>query len=110
MENNKVEMKVQNVVDVVLIFIVPTQSLLHNNNIGVTYRRTSKFRMKLVRSIPLYFVVMCWSMITVTEVPFVSALVHIVVGIRSTPQTPRGTKLVSLHENMPIEVNKVFVS
>jgi hypothetical protein len=49
-------------------------------------------------------------MITVTEVPFVSALVHIVVGIRSTPQTPRGTKLVSLHENMPIEVNKVFVS
>jgi hypothetical protein len=84
-------MKVQNVVDVVSIFIAPTPSLLHNNNIGVTYRRTSNFRMKLVRSIPLYFVVMRRSMITVTEIPFVSALVHIVVGIRSRPQTPRGT-------------------
>jgi len=103
-------MKVQNVVDVVPIFIAPIQSLLHNNNIRVTYRRTSNFRMKLVRSIPLYFVVMCRFMIIVTEVPFVSTLVHIVVGIRYRPQTPRGTKLVSLHEDMPREVNNFFAN
>jgi hypothetical protein len=49
-------------------------------------------------------------MITIIEVPFVSTLVHIVVGFRSKPRTPRGTKLVSLHEDMPREVNKVFAS
>jgi hypothetical protein len=49
-------------------------------------------------------------MIIVVEAPFVSTLVHTIVGIRSRPQTPRGTKLVSLHENMPRELNIVFAS
>jgi hypothetical protein len=41
-------------------------------------------------------------MIIVIETPFVSTLVHTIVNIRSRPQTPRGTKLMSLH--------KVFVN
>jgi hypothetical protein len=49
-------------------------------------------------------------MITVIEAPFVSTLVHTIVGIKSKPQTPRGTKLVNVHEEMLKEVNKVFIS
>jgi hypothetical protein len=103
-------MKVHTVADVVPIFITPTQSLLHNNNIGITYRKTSNFRMEPIRFVPLYSMVMPQSMIIVVEAPFVSTLVHTIVGIRSRPQTPRGTKLVSLHENMPRELNIVFAS
>ncbi len=44
--------------DVVLIFVAPILSLLHQNNIGITYRRTSNFKMELVRSVPLNFVAM----------------------------------------------------
>jgi hypothetical protein len=40
-------------------------------------------------------------MITAIEAPFITTLVHIVVGMRSRPQTPKGTKLVSVHEEMP---------
>jgi hypothetical protein len=49
-------------------------------------------------------------MITITEIPFVLALVHIVVGVKSKPQILTREKLVSLHEDMPIKVNKFFVS
>jgi hypothetical protein len=38
------EMRAQNVVDVIPIFIAPTPSLLHHNNIGVTYAGTSNFK------------------------------------------------------------------
>jgi hypothetical protein len=103
-------MKAQTMVDVIPIFITPTQSLLHNNNIGITYRKTSNFRMEPIRFVPLYYVVMLQSIIIITKTPFVSALVHTIVGIRSRPQTPRGTKFASLHENMPKELNKVFAS
>jgi hypothetical protein len=41
---------------------------------------------------------------------FILPLVHIVDGVRSKPQTPRGTKFVSLHEDIPIGVNKVFAN
>jgi len=33
---------------------------------------------------------------------------HIVVGIKSRPQTLRGTKLVNVHEKMPKKVNNFF--
>jgi len=49
-------------------------------------------------------------MIIVIETPFVSTLVHTIISIRSRPQTPRGTKLMSLHEDMPRKLNKVFVN
>jgi hypothetical protein len=97
-------------VDVVPIFVALTPSLLHHNNVGVTYAGTSNFRMEQVRFVPLYFVVMPKSMITIIEVQFVSILIHIVVGIRSRSQTLRGAKLVNVHEEMPIKVNKVFAS
>jgi hypothetical protein len=103
-------MRVQIVGDVVPIFVVPTQSLLHNNNIGVTYTRTSNFRMELIKSIPLYFVAMLQSMITVIEAPFVLALVHIVVGIKSRPQIPKGRELVSFQEDISREVNIAFTN
>jgi hypothetical protein len=41
--------------DVVLVFIAPTPSLLHQNHIGITYVGISNFRMELVRFVPLYF-------------------------------------------------------
>jgi hypothetical protein len=43
------------------------------------------------------------------KLKFVSTLIHIVVGIRSRPQTLRGTKLVNVHEEMPKKVNKFFI-
>jgi hypothetical protein len=103
-------MKVQTVVDVVPIFVALVPSLLHQNNIGVTYAGTSNFRMEAIRFVPLYFVAMLKSMIIVIEAPFVSVLVHTVVGIKSNLQTPTGTEFVNLHEGMSKEVNKMFVS
>jgi fumarate reductase subunit C len=69
-----------------------------------------KFKMELVKSMPIYFVAMLKSIITITEVLFVSALVHIVDGVRSKPQTPRGTKFVNLHKNIPRKVNIIFIN
>ncbi len=37
------------------------------------------------------------SMVTITEAPFVTTLAHIVVSMRSKPQTLRETQLVILH-------------
>ncbi len=87
--NNRVKMRVQTRVDVVLISVAPIQSLLQQNNIGVTYAKTSIFRMELIRFVPLYFVAMPQSIITVIEVPFVLALVTIIGGIKFKPHSKR---------------------
>jgi hypothetical protein len=42
--------------DIVPISIAHVQSLLQQNNIGVTYAKISNFKMELVRSMLLYFV------------------------------------------------------
>jgi hypothetical protein len=47
-------------------------------------------------------------MVTIIEVPFVTRPTHIVVGMRSKPQTLRVTQLVSVHREIPKNVNKVF--
>jgi hypothetical protein len=65
--------------------------------------------MEVVRSIPLYYVAMPQSMVIVTKVPFVIAPTHIVVNMRSKPQTPRETQLVNVHIKMPIEVDMIFI-
>ncbi len=59
-------MRAQIVADVIPIYIAPVPSLLHQNNIGVMYVRTSNFKMEVVSSMPLYFVAMAESMITVS--------------------------------------------
>jgi hypothetical protein len=78
-------MKTKIVANVLPISIAPTPSLLHHNNVGVTYVGTSNFRMEPIRSIPLYYVAMLLSIIIVTKAPFVFAQVHNIVGIRSRP-------------------------
>ncbi len=35
-------------------FVAPIPSLLHQNNIGITYARTSNFKMQPIRFVPLY--------------------------------------------------------
>jgi hypothetical protein len=47
-------MKAQNVANVIPISIVLVPNLLHNNNVGVTYVRTSNFRMEPIRFVPFY--------------------------------------------------------
>ncbi len=71
--------------------------MLHHNNVGVIYPRTSNLRIELVRFVSLYFVAMPQSMVTITEAPFVTTLAHIVVRMRSKPQTLRETQLVIVH-------------
>jgi len=44
--------------NVVPIFVAYVQSLLHQDNIGITYVGTSNFKMELVTYVPLYFVAM----------------------------------------------------
>jgi len=56
--DNKIKMRIQTAVDVIPISIAHVQSQLQQNNIGITYARTSKFRMEPARSMSLYFVVM----------------------------------------------------
>jgi hypothetical protein len=109
-KENIVEMGAQTVANVVLIFVAPIPSLSHQNNIRITYAGTSNLIMEPVRSVPLYYVVMPQSIITVIETPFVSRPVHTIDGVKSKPQTLRGTKFVSLHEYIPREVNRVFGS
>jgi len=48
------------------------------------------------------------SMSIVTEAPFISTPIHTIDGVRSKPQTLRGTKFVSLHEDIPKEVTRIF--
>ncbi len=66
-------------INVVPIFVTPIQILLQQNNIGVTYVRTSNFKMKLIIFVPLYYVVMPQSIITITKAPFVLALLLMLV-------------------------------
>jgi hypothetical protein len=66
--------------------------------------------MEPIRSVPLYSVAMPQSINIVIEALFVLTPVYIVDGVRSRPKIPRGTKFVSLHENIPVEVNKFFAS
>ncbi len=94
-------MRTQIKVDVVPISIAHVQSLLQQINIGITYVRTSNFKMELIRFVPLYFMVMAQSIIIVTEAPFVLALVTTISGIKSKPHTPRGIKFKNLHEDFP---------
>jgi hypothetical protein len=51
-------MRTQIGVDVVLIFVAHVQSLLHQDNIIVTYVGISNFIMEPVTSMPLYYVAM----------------------------------------------------
>jgi hypothetical protein len=103
-------MRDQIVADVVPIFLALVQSLLHQDDIGVTYAGTSNFIMELITSMPLYYVTMPQSIIIVTKASFVSMPINTIVGIRSIPQIPKGTKFVNLHEDMPREVKGVFAS
>jgi hypothetical protein len=81
------EMKAQTMADVVPICVAPIPSLLHENNIGVT--RPSNFIMKPIRFVPLYFVAMPKSIITIIEPLFISTLIHTVDGVRPRTQTPK---------------------
>jgi hypothetical protein len=36
--------------------------------------------------------------------------IHTIDDVRSRPQTPRGIEFVNLHEDIPKEVNKVFIN
>jgi len=44
--------------NVILIFVVHVLSLLHQDHIEITYARISNLRMELVKSMPLYSMVM----------------------------------------------------
>jgi ABC-type antimicrobial peptide transport system permease subunit len=103
-------MRVQIMADVVFVFVFLIPSLLHQNHIGVTYAGTSNFRMELVRFVPLYYVAMPQSIIIIIEPLFVLAPIHIVDGVKSKTQITRAIKFVSLHEEIPREVNKVFAN
>jgi hypothetical protein len=83
--------------------------MLHHNNVGITYPTIPNLRMELLRYVPLYFVAMPQSMVIVTKVPFLTTLVHTIVNMRSKPQIPRETQLVSVHTEMPRAVDKIFV-
>jgi len=78
-------MRTKIVANLVPIFVVPTPSLLHHNNVGVTYVRTSNFKIEPIKSIPLYYVAMPLSIIIVIKAPLVFARVHNIVGIMSRP-------------------------
>ncbi len=88
------------------IFLVP--NMLHHNNVGITYVRTTNFRMEPIRSIPLYFVAMPHFMVIIIKSPFTTALAHTIPSMKSKPQTPRGTNLVNMHIKMPIKVENIF--
>jgi hypothetical protein len=51
-------MKAHIVANVMNIYVTLVPSLLHQNNIRVTYVRTSNFKMEPIRYVPLYFVAM----------------------------------------------------
>jgi len=65
--------------------------------------------MELIRFVPLYFTAMLQSTFTIIEVPFVTTPAHIVVSMKSRPQTLRETQLVNVHTEMPKKANKNFV-
>jgi hypothetical protein len=79
------EMKAKIVVDVIFVFVALTPSLLHHNDVRVTYPTIFYLRMELVRFVPLYFVAMLQSMVIIIEVPFVATPIHIIVNVKSKP-------------------------
>jgi hypothetical protein len=103
------EMKAQIVANVIPIFVALTPSLLHHNNVGVTYPRTSNLKMEPIGFVPLYFMAMPQSLVTIIEVPFITTRAHNVVSMKSKPRTPRETQLVNVLTKMPREVDKIFV-
>jgi len=58
-------MKVRTMAEVVHVSIVLTPSLLHHNNVGITYPGISNLRMEPIRFVKIYFVVMPESMVIV---------------------------------------------
>jgi hypothetical protein len=52
--------------DVVPIFVALAPNLCHHNNVGVTYTRTSNFKVEPIRFVTLYFMAMPHSMVTIT--------------------------------------------
>jgi hypothetical protein len=70
-------------VDVVPDSITHAPSLLHHNDVGVTY--PTNLRMELIKFVPLHFMAMPQSMVAITKAPFVTTLVHIVVNMRYRP-------------------------
>jgi hypothetical protein len=52
------EMRVRIVANVIPISVAHVPTLLRRNHIGVTYARTSNFKMEPISSMPLYFMVM----------------------------------------------------
>jgi hypothetical protein len=79
-------------VDVVLISIAPAPNLFHRNNVGVTYEGTSNFRMKPIRFVPLCFVAMLHSMVTVIEAPFTTTLTHTIAGMKVQSINSKGNR------------------
>jgi hypothetical protein len=71
--------------DVVLISIALAPSLLHHNEVGITYPTTSNLKMEPIRFVPLYYMAMPQSMVTITKAPFETTPFHIVVSIRFRP-------------------------
>ncbi len=104
------EMRAQIVANILPIFVDLVPNLLHHNNVGVNYVRIFNFKMELVRSIPLYFVAMPHSIIIVIEILFTTTTTHTILGMRSKPQIPKGTNLVSMHTKMPVKVDMIFVT
>ncbi len=84
-KNNKVEMRAQIMADLAPIFIIPAPNMFHHNNVGGTYARTSNFKVEPIRFVPLYYVAMPHSMVTVTKVPFTTTPAHIIVVMKSKP-------------------------
>jgi hypothetical protein len=103
-------MKAQIVGDVVLVSIAHAKRLLHHNDVRVTHLAISNLRMEPIRFVPLYFVAMLQSMVIVTKVPFLTTLIHIVINMKSRPQTLKETQLVSVHTKMCREVDRIFAT
>jgi len=52
------EMRAQTMANVVPISVALVSNMLHHNNVGITYPRTSNLRMEPIKYVPLYFVAM----------------------------------------------------
>jgi hypothetical protein len=62
-----------------------------------------------IRSVTLYYMAMFHFMVIIIGAPFTTTLAHIIISMRSKPQTPKGTNLASIHIEMPKKVDKIFV-
>jgi len=94
--------------NVIPIFVVHAPNLIHRNNVGVTYVRTSDLKVEPIRSVPLYYVAMPHSMVIVIEAPFIITPTRSIVNMKSIPQTPREIDLVNMHTKMPRKVDIIF--